>query len=183
MCHFSQICVSHEYSQLQDLLHKTIVWISEVGVSLCYLKHYMLSWPLFHFCHFQMHQVSLPLLKFEIWNWVSVRFTAKTGGTLGMDKSQRIEFSLWKWAPTNKNPLKSINVELFWDLSLNSVILNWCILAPCLLYWRRWVSVSTEVTLVSDDTNGKCYLVIKVKIDKEVKRSDGLWPFTCGDIF
>ena len=27
------------------------------------------------------------------------------------------------------------------------------------------------------------YLVIKVKIVKEVKRSDGLWRFACGDVF
>ena len=27
------------------------------------------------------------------------------------------------------------------------------------------------------------YLVMKVKIVKEVKRSDGLWRFACGDVF
>ena len=27
------------------------------------------------------------------------------------------------------------------------------------------------------------YVVMKVNIDKEVKRSDGLWRFACGDVF
>ena len=32
-------------------------------------------------------------------------------------------------------------------------------------------------------TSDESYLVMKVRIVKEVKRSDGLWRFACGDVF
>ena len=41
------------------------------------------------------------------------------------------------------------------------------------------MKVSLWWKLASDES----YLVMKVKIVKEVKKSDGLWRFACGDVF
>ena len=40
-----------------------------------------------------------------------------------------------------------------------------------------------KVTLRWKLSSDESYLVMKVKIGKEVKKSDGLWRFACGDVF
>ena len=53
-----------------------------------------------------------------------------------------------------------------------------------ILWWKLSCDESYVVMIVNID---KSYLVmkviLKVKIDKEVKRSDGLWRFACGDVY
>ena len=46
------------------------------------------------------------------------------------------------------------------------------------IYW--WELSSDESYLVMSDGS---YLVMEVKIVKEVKRRDGLWRFACGDVW